>query len=163
MDYSVFYPGVVNPSEPVYEENVENHTQVTEGDSKIPNQSPKDRQVPHRCKKVDDTGVFCGKTPWDICDQKATSLQYLRDWGVRVFKSKHPHFLIEKEPMKNSAECWINFSSEHATSSKTDSYFSFPNIRKENWLNVFTAFWLSKPKIVVSVMKRLPSFVTHSC
>ena len=59
----------------------------------------------NRCKKVDEIGILCEDKPWGICEQKAISLLYLciGTEGRRIFKSKHPHFQIEKQPFK---ELW---------------------------------------------------------
>ena len=56
----------------------------------------------NRCKKVDEIGILCGEKPWGTCEQKAISLLYLSigTEGRRIFKSKHPHFQIEKQPFK---------------------------------------------------------------
>ena len=66
----------------------------------------------NRCKKIDEIGILCGDELWDICDQTAASLFYpcLGTEVRRIFKSKHPLFLNEKEPMK---ELWsvMEFSS----------------------------------------------------
>ena len=50
--------------------------------------------------------VFCeGNKPWEHCEQKAASFFYLciGTKGCRIYKSKHAHFQIEKEPLK---EIW---------------------------------------------------------
>ena len=59
----------------------------------------------NRCKKVDEIGILCGDKPWGTCEQKAISLLYLSigTEGRRIFKSKRPHFQIEKKPFK---ELW---------------------------------------------------------
>ena len=88
--------------EPVYEEPVENHTQVTERDRKVRNQQLKVNWQ-NRCKKVEEIGILCGDKPWGIYEQKTKSLLYLRTGteGRRIFKSKYPHFHIEKQPFKD--------------------------------------------------------------
>ena len=45
---------------------------------------------------------MCGDKPWGICEQKSISLLYLSfgTEGRRIFKSKHPHFQIEKQSFK---------------------------------------------------------------
>ena len=92
-----------DPPEPTYKEPVENHTQATEGE-KIRNQQLKVNWQ-NRCKKIDEIGILCGDKPWGICEQKSISLLYLSIGKERrrIFKSKHPHFLIEKQPFK---ELW---------------------------------------------------------
>ena len=93
---------VTYPPEPVYEEPVENHTQATERDRKVRNQQLKVNWQ-NRCKKVEEIGILCGDKPWGICEQKAKSLLYLSigTEGRRIFKSKYPHFQIEKQPFKD--------------------------------------------------------------
>ena len=95
---------VTYPPEPTYEEPVENQTQVTERDRKVRNQQLKVNWK-NRCKKVDEIGILCGDKPWGLCEQKAISLLYLSigTEGRQIFKSKHPHFQIEKQPFK---ELW---------------------------------------------------------
>ena len=92
------------PLEPTYEEPVESHTQATERNRKILNQQLIVNWQ-NRCKKVDGIGILCGHIQWGICEQKSTSLLYLSigTEGRRIFKNKHPHFLIEKQPFK---ELW---------------------------------------------------------
>ena len=69
--------------------------------TKVPNRQQK-VMWQNRFKKIDENGIICGNKPWDICDQKSTSLLHLlhRKEACRIFKSKHPLFLTEKEPMK---------------------------------------------------------------
>ena len=57
----------------------------------------------NRCKKVEEIGILCGDQPWALCEQKAISLLYLSigTEGRRIFKSKYPHFQIEKQPFKD--------------------------------------------------------------
>ena len=95
---------VTYPPEPTYEEPVENHTQATERDRKVRNQQLKVNWQ-NCCKKIDEIGIMCGDKPWGICEQKAISLLYLSigTEGRRIFKSKQPHFQIEKQPFK---ELW---------------------------------------------------------
>ena len=95
---------VTYPPEPTYEEPVENHTQATENDRKVRNQQLKVNWQ-NRCKKVDEIGILFGDKPWGICEQKTISLLYLSigTEGRRIFRSKHPHFQIEKQPFK---ELW---------------------------------------------------------
>ena len=95
---------VAYPPEPIYEETVENHTQATERDRKIPNQQLKVNWQ-NRCKKIEEIGILCGDKPWGIREQKTISLLYMSigTEGRRIFKSKHPHFQIEKQPFK---ELW---------------------------------------------------------
>ena len=90
--------------EPTYEKPVENHTQATEGDRKIRNQQLKVNWQ-NCCKKIDEIGVLCGDKPWGICEQKSISLLYLSIGTEkrRIFKSKHPHLLIQKQPFR---ELW---------------------------------------------------------
>ena len=91
-------------TEPTYKETVENHTQATARDRKVRNQQLK-LNWQNRCKKIDEVGILCGDKHWGICKQKSVSLLYLsiRTEGRRIFKSKRPHFQIEKEPFK---ELW---------------------------------------------------------
>ena len=95
---------VTYPHEPTYEEPVENHTQGTERDRKVRNQQLKVNWQ-NRCKKIDEIGILCGDKPCGICEQKTISLLYLsiETEEQRIFKSKHPHFQIEKQPFK---ELW---------------------------------------------------------
>ena len=95
---------VTYPPEPTYEEPVEKHTQATERDRKVRNQQLKVNWQ-NRCKKIDEIGILCGDKPWGICEQKTISLLYLSigTEGRRIFRSKHPHFQIEKQPFK---ELW---------------------------------------------------------
>ena len=95
---------VTYPPVPTYEDPVENHTQATERDRKVRNQQLKVKWQ-NRCKNVDEIGILCGDKPWGLCEQKAISLLYLSigTEGPRIFKSKHPHFQIEKQPFR---ELW---------------------------------------------------------
>ena len=90
---------VTYPPEPSKEEPVANHTQATERNRKIRNQQLKVNWQ-NRCKKIDEIGILCGDKPWGICEQKSISLLYLSidTEGRPIFESKHPHFLIEKQP-----------------------------------------------------------------
>ena len=92
---------VTYPPEPAYEEPVENHTQATERDRKIRNQQLKVNRK-NRCTKIEEIGILCGDKPWGICEQKSISLLYLSIGTERrcIFKSRHPHFQIEKQPFK---------------------------------------------------------------
>ena len=92
---------VTYPPEPIYEEPVENHTQAAERDRKVRNQQLKVNWQ-NRCKKIEEIGMLCGDKPWGICEQTSISLLYLSigTEGRRIFKSKHPHFQIEKQPFK---------------------------------------------------------------
>ena len=89
------------PPEPTYEEPVEIHTQATERDRKVRKKQLKVNWQ-NGCKKVDEIGILCGDKPWGICEPKSISLLYLSigTEGRRIFKSKHPHFQIEKQPFK---------------------------------------------------------------
>ena len=93
---------VTYPPELTYDETVENHTQATERDSKIRNHQLKVNWK-NRCTKIEEIGILCGDKPWGICEQKSISLLYLSigTEGRRIFKSKHPHFQIEKQPFKD--------------------------------------------------------------
>ena len=99
-------PAVTYPPEPTYKQPVENHThtQATERDRKVRNQKLKVNWQ-NRCKKIDEIGILCGDKPWEHCEYKAASLLYLciGTEGGRIIKSKHPHFQIEKEQLK---ELW---------------------------------------------------------
>ena len=88
-------PAVTYPTEPIYEEPVENHTQATERDRKVRNQQLKVNWQ-NRCKKIEEIGILCGDKPWGICEQKSISLLYLSIGTERrqILKSKHPHFQI---------------------------------------------------------------------
>ena len=91
---------VAYPPEPGCEEPVKDHTQATESDRKICNQQLKVLWQ-NTYKKIYEIGLLCHDKPSDIFDHKATSLLYLCivTEGHRIFKNKHPHFLIEKKPM----------------------------------------------------------------
>ena len=93
---------VTYPPEPTYEEPVKNHTQATERDRKVRNQQLK-LNWQNSCTKVEEIGILCGDKPWGICEQKTISLLYLSigTEGQRIFKSKYPHFQIEKQPFKD--------------------------------------------------------------
>ena len=93
---------VTYPPEPTYEAPVENHTQATERDRKVRNQQLKVNWQ-NRCAKIEEIGILCGDKPWGICEQKTISLLYLSigTEGRRIFKSKYPHFQIEKQPFKD--------------------------------------------------------------
>ena len=93
---------VTYPTEPTYEELVENHTQVTERDRNVRNQQLKVNWH-NRCKKIYEIGVLCVDKPWGLCKQNAVSLLYLciGTKGRRIFKSKYPHFQIEKQSFKD--------------------------------------------------------------
>ena len=93
---------VTYPPEPTYEATVENHTQATERDRKVRNQQLKVNWQ-NRCAKIEEIGILCGDKPWGICEQKTISLLYLSigTEGRRIFKSKYPHFQIEKQPFKD--------------------------------------------------------------
>ena len=95
---------VTYPPKPIYEEAVENRTQATERDRKIRNQQLKVNWQ-NRCTKIEEIGILCGDKPWGTCKQKSISLLHL-SIGTdrrRIFKSKHPHFQIEKQPFN---ELW---------------------------------------------------------
>ena len=95
---------VTYPPEPAYEEPVENHTQATERDRKFRNQQPKVNWKKH-CTKIEEIGILCGDKPWGSVSKTSISLLYLSigTEGRLIFKSKHPHFQIEKQPIK---ELW---------------------------------------------------------
>ena len=115
-------------TEPTYEKPVENHTQATERNRKVRNQQLKVIWQ-NRCKKIDEIGILCGDKPWGFCEQKSSSLLYLSigtEWR-RLFKSKQPHFQIEKEPFK---ELWQTVDD------------SFTKIRKITYDRF--VFWSSK-------------------
>ena len=92
---------VTYPLELTYEEPLENHTEATERDRKVRYQQLK-LNWQNRCKEMDEVGILCGDKPWGICEQKSVSLLYLSigTEGRRIFKSKNPHFQIEKKPFK---------------------------------------------------------------
>ena len=56
-------------------------------------------------EKIDEVGILCGDNQWGICEQNSVSPLFLSIGTERrrIFKSKHPHFPIEKEPFK---ELW---------------------------------------------------------
>ena len=150
--------GVVYLPEPLYEEPVENHTQTTERDHKIRNQQLKVTWQ-NRCKTIDETGPSLRRKPWDICDQKTTSLLYpcIGTDGCRIFPSKHPHSLFENETLK---KIWkiIKILSEKTRSLYTIySSFSPENNRMKNLWIVSTEDLPKKPKIVVWATKKLHS------
>ena len=96
--------GDVYPKEPVNEEPVEIYTKSTKKNRKFWNQKLKvNCQID--CLKIDQTGILCGDKPGYSYDQKATSLFYLciGTEGRIIFRCKHPHFFIEKRPVK---ELW---------------------------------------------------------
>ena len=86
---------VTYPPEQTYEEPVENHTQATETDRMIRNQQLKVNWQ-NRCKKIDEIGILSGDKPWELYWSIGTE-------GRRIFKSKHPPLLIEKQQFK---ELW---------------------------------------------------------
>ena len=119
---------VTYPPEPTYEELVENHTQSTERYRKVRNQQS-NVNWQNQSKKVNEIGILCRDKPWGICDQKSALLLYLTigTEGRRIFKSKHPHFQIEKEPFK---ELWQTMD---------DSFTKIRNITYDGFI-----FWSSK-------------------
>ena len=129
---------VTYPPEPTYEEPVENHTQATEMYRKVRNQQLKVNWQ-NRCKKIDEVSILCGDKPWGIWEQKSVSLLYLsiKTDGHRIFKSKNPHFQIEKEPFKElwrtmeesfpkirniTHDCFIFFSSKQQKGESVESF-----------------------------------------
>ena len=95
----------------------------------------------NRCKKVDEIGILCGDKPWGICEQKAISLLYLSigTEGRRIFKSKHPHFQIEKQPFKElwqamedsftkvrhiTYDCFVFYSCKQQKGESVESFYS---------------------------------------
>ena len=67
---------------------------------------------------------MCGDKPRGICEQKSISLLYLSigTEGRRIFKCKHPHFQIEKQPFK---ELW---------QAKEDSFTKVRNITYDRFV-----------------------------
>ena len=123
-------PMVTYPSEPVYEEPVGNHTQVTERDRKIRNQQPK-VSWQSRFKKIDEIGILCGIKPWEYCEQEASSLLYLciRTEGRRIFESKHLYFIIENESLKKFSRLMeVSFTK---TRNKTYDHLVFLSFKQQ--------------------------------
>ena len=60
----------------------------------------------NRCKKIDEIGVLRGDKTWEVCEQKAVSILYLcfGTESCRIFKSKYPHFQIQKQPFKDLSQ-----------------------------------------------------------
>ena len=94
-------PALTYQPEPTYEEPVENHTQAIERDRKVRNQQLEVKMA-NPMQKTTEISILCGDKPWEHCEQKAASLLYLCNGteGRRIFKCKHPHTQIEKEPFK---------------------------------------------------------------
>ena len=133
---------VTYPPEPTYEEPVENHTQATERDRKVRNQQLKVNWQ-NRCKKFEEIGILCGDKPWGICEQTTISLLYLSigTEGRRIFKSKYPHFQIEKQLFK---DLWRAME---------DSFTKVRNITYDRF--VFYSYKLQKGESVESFYGRL--------
>ena len=130
------------PPEPTYEDPMENHTQATEKDRKIRNQQLKVNWQ-NRCKKINEIGILRGDKAWRICEKKSISLLYLSigtEWQ-RIFKSKHPHFQIEKQTFK---ELW---------QAMEDSFTKVRNITYDRF--VFYSCKQQKGESVESVYGRL--------
>ena len=74
---------------------------------------------------MDEVGILFGDKPWGICEQKSVSLLYLSigTEGRRIFRSKNPHFQIEKEPFK---ELWQTMEASYTKIRNiTYDYFVF--------------------------------------
>ena len=80
------------PVEPKYKMAIEDATGRTERDRQFRNSQLK-LQWELKCQKITEAGVFCGKTPWSLCDQKCVSLLYLSigTEGRRLLTQKSPH------------------------------------------------------------------------
>ena len=78
--------------------------------------------------------------PWGICEKKSISLLYLSigTEGRRIFKSKHPHFQIEKQPFKElwqamedsftkvrniTYDCFVFYSCKQQKSESVESFY----------------------------------------
>ena len=80
---------VILPSEPAYEDAVENPTAQSERDRRTRNEQAKTAWKTH-CQRIEAVGIFCGDKPWKLCDRKASSLMFLLGTeGRRVFNSKN--------------------------------------------------------------------------
>ena len=92
---------VAYPTKPLYEEPVEKHTQANKRDRKVCNQHL-NVTWQNRCKENDEFSINCGDKTGEQCEQQASSLlcRCIGTEGPGIFKSKHPHFLIEKQSMK---------------------------------------------------------------
>ena len=143
-------PSTVNyPTEPTYGEPVENHTQATERERKVRNQQLKVNWH-NSCKKVGEIGILCGDKPWGICERNTISLMYLSigTEGRRFFRSKHPHFQIEKQLFK---ELWQVME---------DSFTKFRNITYDRF--VFYSCTQQKRESVESFYGRLIELAENS-
>ena len=60
---------VTLPSEPIYEDDVENSTSQSGRDRRIRNEQLKNSWL-NGCQKIELVGVLCGEKPWKYCDTK---------------------------------------------------------------------------------------------
>ena len=67
---------VTLPTEPIYEDDVENSTSQSKTDRRIRNEQLKNYWL-NRCQKIELVGILCGEKPWRYCDTKVVSLTYL--------------------------------------------------------------------------------------
>ena len=101
---------VTYPSETLYEEPVENHTQANERDRKKPQSTAKGDVAKKHARKLRKL-VFCAVINLrNIMNKKLkkriSPLSFylcIGTEGRQIFKSEHPHFIIEKESLK---ELW---------------------------------------------------------
>ena len=61
------------PTEPAYEDAIENPTAQSERDRCTRNEQAKTAWK-NNCLRIEAKGVLCGDKPWKICDRKASSL-----------------------------------------------------------------------------------------
>ena len=62
--------------EPAYEDAVKTTTAQPERDRRTRNEQAKTAWKSH-CQHIAVVGILCGDKPWQLCDQKASSLMYL--------------------------------------------------------------------------------------
>ena len=93
---------VIQPPEPIYEDNVKNSTSQSERDRKIRKEQLKNSWL-NCCQKIELVGILCGEKPWKYCDNKAVSLTYLSLGmeGRRIFGSQEPNIQIDRVTIKD--------------------------------------------------------------
>ena len=93
---------VILPPEPAYEDAVENPTAQSERDRRTRDEQAKTAWKNH-CQRIAVVGIVCGDKPWQLCDQKASSLMYLSlgTEGRRVFNSKNSTVNLDKISTRN--------------------------------------------------------------
>ena len=133
---------VTHPTEPIYEEPVENHTQATERDRKVRKQQLKVNWQ-NRCKKIDEIGILRGDKPWELCKQKAKmlylySIYALEKKVVVSLRVNNLTFKSRDSPSRTFGKQWTTYSPKFVISLTTDSFYSLPNNNKVNCLRVFT-------------------------